>query len=798
MGVDHGDDDAALWGRLWRFDALVQLGELGRAEAELDPIEAIAARLRSPLARWHATRYRATIALARGRFAEALAAGRRGRGDRAAGRACGAPAYRRSACWSSPACSPARTIPTTDEYYRAHRDLYEGLVDSPAPAAFRGGLALEAMLGERDEAERIYRTLPPIGALPPFMLLPGIAAAGRTGRPSSTTGRPPPRSYQLLAPYAELVCAAAPASSLLAGSAARARSGVAAATLGRLDDAVRHLRAAIAANDRIGLPRRHPGPLPPGPGAGPTAAAGRPRRGGCARHLRRGHCRAARHAPLHRRARALADSLAGHRPARSPSASGEIAELVAQGLTNRQIAATAHISERTAETHVQHILTSSGSPTAPRSPAWVAADESTMRFVRVRFVRVRFVRVRFVRVRLVRAASHAGRHDVRVIRSSADARTAAWPSVPACRRHARRLFDGTAAPSCTDYASSSRRSAPPGSRPGYRRPPAPWSTHRSSTRSCPGSSTATSTSRSTPRPTRSPPSTRRDDAAAFAAMTAAARSAVRGGVTTVRDLGDRGYLSIGLRDAAAGDPTLPTIVAAGPPITTPGGHCHFLGGAAEGVEGVRAAVREHAEHGVDVIKIMASGGNLTPGSRPEQAQFGPAELRAAVDEAHRLGLPIVAHAHGTQAIADALAAGVDGLEHVTFMTADGVDADPGRGAQPRWPPAVTVGMTLGLHRSRRDPAARHGRPDAGHARQRPQDAEAGVTMIPGTDAGLGPGKPHDVMRWAIAQLPADRHERRPRRCTPAPPGRERLGLGQRKGRLRPGTTPTSSPSTATR
>ena len=79
----------------------------------------------------------------------------------------------------------------------------------------------------------------------------------------------------------------------------------------------------------------------------------------------------------------------------------------------------------------------------------------------------------------------------------------------------------------------------------------------------------------------------RDDADAFVAMTNAARAATRGGVTTVRDLGDRGYLSLGLRQAATTDPTLPHILAAGPPITTPGGHCHFLGVEAAGVEAIR-------------------------------------------------------------------------------------------------------------------------------------------------------------------------------------------------------------------
>jgi hypothetical protein len=99
---------------------------------------------------------------------------------------------------------------------------------------------------------------------------------------------------------------------------------------------------------------------------------------------------------------------------------------------------------------------------------------------------------------------------------------------------------------------------------------------------------------------------RRQDGEVMEAMARAGQAALRGGVTTIRDLGDRGYLSLGLR----GRPDLPTIVAAGPPITTPSGHCHYLGGAAAPtIEGVRA-VREHAARGVDVIKIMASGGNL--------------------------------------------------------------------------------------------------------------------------------------------------------------------------------------------
>jgi imidazolonepropionase-like amidohydrolase len=279
----------------------------------------------------------------------------------------------------------------------------------------------------------------------------------------------------------------------------------------------------------------------------------------------------------------------------------------------------------------------------------------------------------------------------------------------------------------------------------------------------------------------------RDDAAAFAAMASSARAAARGGVTTLRDLGDRGYLALGLRRAVATDPTLPEILAAGPPITTPGGHCHFLGEEAAGVDGVRAAVRAHAERGVDIIKIMASGGNMTPGSCPEQPQYGLPELRAAVDEAYRYNLPITAHAHATQAIVAGLAAGLDSFEHLTFMTADGVDPIPDEVLTTLARRPVTVGMTFGLAPV---PGAA---PPPGMIARRPALVanarrlfEAGVNMIAGTDAGIAPIKPPDVIRWAIPQFQqlGMTATQALQACTAR--AATALGLGHRKGQLRPG------------
>lgn len=162
-----------------------------------------------------------------------------------------------------------------------------------------------------------------------------------------------------------------------------------------------------------------------------------------------------------------------------------------------------------------------------------------------------------------------------------------------------------------------------------------------------------------------------------------ARITLEAGFTTVRNVGARGYTDIALRDAInEGMVPGPRILASGPPLSITGGHCdqnllpyewHATSdGAADGVEAVQHKVREIIKYGADVIKVCATGGVLSKGDDPQASQYTLGELKAIVADAHRLGRKVAAHAHGAQGIAWAAEAGVDSIEHGSYIDDNGI------------------------------------------------------------------------------------------------------------------------------
>ena len=155
-------------------------------------------------------------------------------------------------------------------------------------------------------------------------------------------------------------------------------------------------------------------------------------------------------------------------------------------------------------------------------------------------------------------------------------------------------------------------------------------------------------------------------------MAERALAMVRAGITTARDLGGGEWRELELRDRInAGEVPGPRLLCAGQPITSIGGHCHFWGGEAADIEAAEAVIARQHARGVDLIKLMATGGMQTAGSQPKDAQFDAATTAAIVRSANARGYAVAAHCHGTPGIRHAAAAGVRTIEHCSWIGPDG-------------------------------------------------------------------------------------------------------------------------------
>jgi imidazolonepropionase-like amidohydrolase len=162
-----------------------------------------------------------------------------------------------------------------------------------------------------------------------------------------------------------------------------------------------------------------------------------------------------------------------------------------------------------------------------------------------------------------------------------------------------------------------------------------------------------------------------------------ARTTLLAGFTSIRNVGAGGYTDVDLRDAInSGQVAGPHMLVSGPPLGITGGHCdenllplkyHLSGdGVADGIAAVQQKVRQNIKYGADLIKICATGGVLSKGDDPQASQYTLEEMKAIVADAHRLGRKVAAHAHGSQGILWASEAGVDSIEHGSYINDEAI------------------------------------------------------------------------------------------------------------------------------
>jgi imidazolonepropionase-like amidohydrolase len=232
-----------------------------------------------------------------------------------------------------------------------------------------------------------------------------------------------------------------------------------------------------------------------------------------------------------------------------------------------------------------------------------------------------------------------------------------------------------------------------------------------------------------------------------------ALATLRGGVTTVRCVGTAANVDLVLRDAIASRRIPgPRVVAAGRTIAMTGGHGHWMALEVDGVDAVIAAVRTQVKAGADVIKLMVTGGVLTPGGIPGTPQMLPEEIAAAIRVAHRAGRRVCGHAEGAEGVRDAVNAGIDSIEHGYFIEDDPLFATMREHPTRVVPTLVAYAAIL----EQRDQLPPESVANAERAIERHRESfryalAAGVPITMGSDAGT-PGNPHGQNWKEIAHM----------------------------------------------
>lgn len=226
------------------------------------------------------------------------------------------------------------------------------------------------------------------------------------------------------------------------------------------------------------------------------------------------------------------------------------------------------------------------------------------------------------------------------------------------------------------------------------------------------------------------------------------RRILASGTTAVRDVGGQDYMEMSLRWAIqAGHIVGPRMRTSGKLICMTGGHGHFAAREADGPDELRKAAREQIKAGADNIKLMATGGVATPGQDVQAGQLTVEEMAAAVEVAHAMGRTAAAHCHGTLGIKNALLAGMDSIEHGSYLDEETADLMRERGA--------ALVLTLGVADPKMDNLPLTALAEAERIkeplkvlRERMRETvalarEKGVFIGSGSDAGGNPLAPHD-------------------------------------------------------
>ena len=233
-----------------------------------------------------------------------------------------------------------------------------------------------------------------------------------------------------------------------------------------------------------------------------------------------------------------------------------------------------------------------------------------------------------------------------------------------------------------------------------------------------------------------------------------ARLTLAAGITTVRDCGAASQIAIEI--AKAVDRGLiegPRVRAAGRVVTMTGGHGHFIGREADGPDEVRKAVRAEIKGGANFIKVMATGGVLTPGVDPSQTAFQLDELQAAVEEAHKAGRPAASHAIGNGGIKNALRAGIDSIEHGFYLDDEAVNLAL-KNETFLVPTLIAVDQIVnnGAKGGIADWVVKKAEGESGHHRESFVLAvKSGMRIAAGTDAGT-PFNPHGDLPLELAKM----------------------------------------------